>query len=267
MSSLLVLPPFWLALLLVSVLVLLSFWAGWLSRSGAVSTFVVGMVIFWLGGGKFTIPLLTFFISSSLLSKLHGASTMGRRTAAQVWANGGTAVVIVLIFWHYVHLWPTFLSRILLILYLSALATVNSDTWATEIGRLSKSPPRLLSDWKPVAAGTSGAVTLLGIFGAIMGAIAIPLSALPFWHLDLLEFVVVVWAGFLGCLADSLLGATFQEKFKVGDSEVTTEVRLPGMKQRLAAGMPYINNDLVNLLATLIGVLSAWTMLRYSAFP
>ena len=145
--------------------------------------------------------------------------------------------------------------------------TVNSDTWATEIGRLSKSPPRLLSNWKRVTPGTSGAVTSLGLLGAAMGAAAIPLSALPFWRLDLLEFVVVAWAGFLGSLADSLLGASFQEKYYVGVTEEITEERSSGVKQRLASGFPYINNDLVNFFASLIGVLSAYVMLRYSAFP
>ncbi len=267
LPNIFVVPPLWLALLLVTALVLVSVKMRWLTLSGAISTFVVGMVIFWKGGGYFTIPLLTFFISSSLLSKLRGAKNSGGRNAAQVWANGAVAAVIVLMFWHYVHLWPMFLSRILLMLYLSALSAVNSDTWATEIGRLSKSSPRLLSNWKTVPPGTSGAVTGLGLVGGVLGAIVIPLSALPFWHLDLLEFVVVAWAGVLGSLADSLLGATFQEKFQLANSDLTTEERIPGARQRLTAGLPYFNNDVVNFFASLVGVLSAWVMLRFSAFP
>ena len=43
-------------------------------------------------------------------------------------------------------------------LFTGVMATVTADTWATELGTLSKNPPRLITTGKPVAPGTSGGV-------------------------------------------------------------------------------------------------------------
>ena len=93
-------PPFLVALLLAVLVAGGAYGARLLTASGAISTLVVGVIVFGLGGGGFAIPLLVFFFTSSLLSKIAKARKAGAnrgdakgatRDAAQVWANGGIA--------------------------------------------------------------------------------------------------------------------------------------------------------------------------------
>lgn len=276
-ANLLLSPPLWLALGLSAAFAGLAGAARWLTRGGALATFLVGFVVFGLGGGKFTIPLLTFFFTSSLLSRVGRAAKRqasaladkgATRDAGQVWANGGMAVAMVLAFAYFVHLWPVYQTRVLLMLFLAALATVNADTWATELGGLARRAPRLLTTWKPVPPGTSGGVTALGLLAACAGAAVIPLSALPFWHLDATEFLAVAWAGFLGSLMDSLLGASVQALYRDPATGALTERReAGGRKTTWVRGLPWINNDVVNFLASAAGVLFAWAILWFAAYP
>jgi uncharacterized protein (TIGR00297 family) len=275
LTTMLIAPPLWLALLLSAAFAAIAWKARWLTASGAAATFVVGAIIFGLGGGKFAVPLLTFFLTSSLLSRLGRAQKLrtalgevkgATRDAGQVLANGGVAAAIILIYAVVVHLWPIYETRRLLMLYLAALATVNADTWATELGALSPGSPRLLSNWRPAPAGTSGAISAMGTLAALAGAVVIPLSVLWLWNLDAVEFFAVAWAGFVGSFVDSLLGASLQAVYRNPvTGQLTERRRLAGQPMPRARGLRWVNNDVVNLLASLFGALCAWGLLRLSA--
>jgi len=135
-----------------------------LSRDGAVAAALVGTLIFGLGGWQWSLLLLAFFISSSALTRLFKErkrglnekfSKGGERDAGQVLGNGGLAVAFVLlnaVFPNQLWTWVGFAA---------ALASVNADTWATELGTLNPHPPRMITDLrKRVEAGTSGGVSL-----------------------------------------------------------------------------------------------------------
>jgi uncharacterized protein (TIGR00297 family) len=157
------------------------------------------------------VMLLAFFVSSSLLSA-KGA----QRNERQVLANGGVAAFAALL-----GNWAAFGG---------AIAAATADTWATEIGRLSRTPPRLISNGTRVPAGTDGGITLLGTVGGIAGAGFIAGLA---WVFAPRVAVAVAVAGVFGMLLDSLLGATVQGAFR------------------------WLDNDAVNLAATLGGAVAA----------
>lgn len=155
--------------------------------------------------------LLAFFVASSLLSTKHN-----RRNARQVVANGGIAALAAL-----AGNWSWFAG---------ALAAANADTWATEIGSHSRTLPRLITNGRPVPAGTDGGMTLLGTVGGIAGAAFI---AAVSWLVGQRRALLIAVAGAFGMLMDSLVGATLQGKIR------------------------WIDNDAVNLAATLTGAVCA----------
>lgn len=138
-----------------------------LSISGAWAATIIGGLIFCLGGLSWAVLLLTFFISSSGLSRAfsrHKANLGekfakgGQRDWAQVFANGGIGALLVIINAFYPEqFWPW-------IAYAGAMATVNADTWATELGVLSGKPPRLITTGQIVERGTSGGYHFFGHF-------------------------------------------------------------------------------------------------------
>jgi uncharacterized protein (TIGR00297 family) len=207
----------------------------WLTRRGAAAALAVGLATVWGMGWRGLVLLLAFFISGSVLTP--GG---GRRNARQVIANGGAAALAAL-----AGSWAAFAG---------ALTAAAADTWATEIGARSRQPPRLITTWKPVATGTSGGITLLGTAGGIAGATLIAgIAALLTRSGAILGTVGV--AGVLGMLLDSVLGATLQGVYECPQCAARTEQRGTVCHEpvRLVRGFAWLDNDAVNLAATLFG--------------
>lgn len=254
-----------------------------LSFTGALAALVIGFFVFGFGGVPFAAPLLVFFFSSSLLSRVGKGrkaalnavyDKSSTRDAAQVVANGGLAALLAAMAGMELRA-PT--PRVAMLLFLAALAAVTADTWATEIGGLSRGRPMLLSTFKRVAPGTSGAVSWLGLFGALLGAAVIPLSAwlawpskstMLFWRIDAAEILTVAWAGFVASFADSVIGAAVQAQYQCARCGAVTERRVHcGRPAVLHRGWRWVTNDVVNFACSLLGMLFAWLLLRYAAYP
>jgi uncharacterized protein (TIGR00297 family) len=163
--------PIAAALILSLVMALVSYRFRTVTRSGAVGMVIVGTVIFGLGGFVFAIPLLFFFISSSIFSNLKtpgkvkslaGADKTGTRDFFQVMANGGVASALVLVY---------FISGdiIWFFPYLASMCEASADTWATELGTLYPDSPVSMTSLKRVDPGQSGGISMLGTIAAIGG--------------------------------------------------------------------------------------------------
>ncbi|MGH7673519.1 MAG: DUF92 domain-containing protein, partial [Gemmatimonadales bacterium] len=150
--------------------------------------------------------------------------------------------------------WPAFAG---------ALAAAAADTWATEIGARSPTPPRLITSGAPVPHGASGGITALGTLGGVAGAVALaglalalqpPAAGPGLAHPGELAAAVAL-AGVAGMVVDSLLGATVQGLFECPSCGARTEQRATVCHEpvRLIRGYRWLDNDAVNLAATLVG--------------
>jgi len=251
------LPALGLGSVFAALIGLLAWRKGSLTPSGVLGAILTGTAVFGLSGWPGGLALVAFFVSGSLLSKLfrHRKAAVeadfaktGTRDIGQALANGGVAAVAAVGY-------AATGEAAWLGAVLGSLAAAAADTWATELGVLSRTPPRLVTTFRPVPPGTSGAVSLHGTLAAVGGGLFIGVVgalADPFWW-RLLHWVVL--AGLLGSFLDSLLGATVQGVYWCPRCEKETERRVHGCGSatRLHRGLQVVSNDLVNLLATLAG--------------
>lgn len=244
-----------------------------LSGSGAVAAALVGSVTFGGGGWAWGVLLVAFFVASSALSlynpkkKAEVAAEKfekgSRRDWAQVVANGGWGTLLALVAWFNPQPW-------LFAAFVGTMATVTADTWATELGTLSNTSPRLVTNGKVVPSGTNGAVSVLGTTAALVGGLfigtiafllaqfgAVPtLDIAPFW----LPMIAGV-SGLVGAFADSFLGATVQKIYYCPTCQTETEraIHTCGTATQPLRGWSWMDNDMVNFLSSVVGSLvAAW---------
>ncbi len=253
---------FLLALLLSIALAAVAYQAKALSRSGALAATLIGALTLGLGGIPPAILLLFFFFSSSALSRLGRrrkgslrtiSAKGGRRDFSQAIANGGLASLLAVGF----GLDP---GGAWLAAMAGALAAATADTWATEWGVLSKAAPRMITTGRLVSPGQSGAVTSRGLAAAVGGSGMMAITAALFD--GRIATLLGVWlGGFLGSLVDSFLGASVQAVYRCQTCELLTE-QTPrhdcGTRTERARGWAWINNDVVNFLATASGAAVAF---------
>ncbi|MBC7251864.1 MAG: DUF92 domain-containing protein [Anaerolineae bacterium] len=248
-------------------------WAGYrkesLSRSGVLGAIIVGSLVFGLGGWTWGLLLIAFFVSSSFLSHYRQVDKEDlaekfakghRRDLGQTLANGGWGAVLAVFHALTCHplLWPAFVG---------AMAAVNADTWATELGVLNPTSPRLITNGRRVPAGTSGGVSTWGTLAALGGGLFIGMVALVLqWisvlaqrqTLSRLEWWLVLGAivgGLAGSFFDSWLGATVQAIYYCDACQKETErvIHHCDTQTRQIRGWRCLNNDGVNLLSSVVG--------------
>lgn len=232
-----------------------------LTLSGALVAAIIGCLIqvgFGLNG---LILLGLFFGSSSICSKFQQTRKVEfqekvakgeQRDYIQVLANGGIpAFISILAIIHPSIDW--------LFSFIVCIASANADTWASEIGSLSKQKPILITTLKKVDAGTSGAISLLGTIAAGCGALLITFVSFFLWDdLSLSILILLSLLGFLGNFIDTILGATIQVKYVCGNCSLETEKKIHCQQSTTKIkGLTLFNNDVVNFLSILIaGILA-----------
>jgi uncharacterized protein (TIGR00297 family) len=214
--------------------------------------------VFGVGGWKWTVPILTFFILSSLLSKIGRPRKMetesmfdktGVRDVGQVAANGGVAGFLV--FLQYVFQDLNFYP-----IYLGAVAAVTADTWGTEIGTYFKWKTVSIVTLRKVTPGASGGVSLPGLFAGVFGALIVALSAVA-WIGSSMALPVAIVAGIIGSASDSVMGASVQAQYRCGVCGKITERTIHcGATTEFVSGIRWINNDLVNWVCAIVGALT-----------
>ncbi len=161
--------------------------------------------------------------------RLGTAEALGGRDALQVFANIGVSSVCALIYLRSG-------NANILVCAGAALAEAAADTASSEIGQALGGVPRLVTNWKAVAAGTNGAVSITGTLAGAAAAAAVSgtcaSGGMFGWH----GFLVCTSSAILGTFADSLMGATVER-------------------------WGWIGNNIVNFLSTLIAAAGAWLLL------
>jgi len=258
---------------------------GSLSLSGLISAWLVGMISCY-SSWTIAVSLLTFYYSSSKLTKYKSTikktlednhSEGGNRNYVQVFSNSLTATIFALLFHIYTNRLSTiinynydYFSSFLLSAIIGHYSCCNGDTWASELGILSKSEPILITTLKRVPKGTNGGISKTGILASISGGLLIGV----FYYLATITFgtdnseykylsstfhlipvlLLSTLSGLIGSLIDSLLGATLQASLWSENKKiiVSEERKIPpNERTKLISGKKILNNHQVNFISSL----------------
>ena len=253
------------ALISATVLAAIAAWRRALTKGGLLLAWALAVVIGFCGGLTGFLVLAATFVFTIASGKLSGArrervekdlhAKTGARDAMQIFCNvftGALALVLLKLTGYLGFLWA----------YGGAMAASLADSMASELGVLSKRPPRDILTGKPVQPGLSGGVTA---FGFAMSALGAALVAACFAGCTRAAsgsffpaFLDVTATGFFAALCDSVLGSGVQVKFRCPECGALTEkpnhCGVPGTPE---TGVRFMTNDAVNLCNNLLGALAA----------
>lgn len=154
----------------------------------------------------------------------------GKRSMGQVFANGGVAAILGLSAW----LQPRWEMNCTLLIA-ACFASATSDTVSSELGNVYGKRFYQITNFQPGRKGENGVIslegTLLGLAGSLFIAILYGL-----WYDQLKLVWMVMLAGIIGNLADSVMGATLENR-------------------------GFLRNNTVNFFNTMIGALAAWILI------
>lgn len=168
-------------------------------------------------------PLLAVFLLTLLATRwraeykrsIGAAERSGGRNAAQVLANlGATGLCALAASFFPRHSGP------LLVAAMAVLAEAAADTVSSEVGQATASQPRMILGFHPAPPGTNGAVSLPGTFAGVIAASAVAWAAVVCGVIGPRWAPVVAAAGAAGMIFDSLLGASLENRGKVGNDGV-----------------------------------------------
>ena len=246
---------------IVAAFALAAFLLNTIDARGFLASTVVGFSIIYGGGLSWFVVVAVFFTLGVVFTlykygyKKRLGSAQGKggaRSWPNILAHGGIASAIALL--NFTR--PT-ISPNLSALFLGAISASAADTVATELGLLSHKNPRLITNLaRTVAPGTSGGVTLLGILGAVFASLVIGsiASLLGLMSMRLAVVPICAIGGVFGACFDSVLGAAVQRKgYCVICHKPTEALRHCGESTHVVGGVRYIENNVVNLLATVAG--------------
>jgi len=213
------------------VLAVLFHRSGTVDRSGMIAGFVVGVLTFTFAGWRGFLVLISFFILGSTSTRLGlrrkerlgiAQEKKGARSARHALANCGVAVYLAFL------AATATTPEIFSLAFVCAYATAAFDTVSSEIGRAYGGRPVLITTFRPVPAGTNGAVSWLGTFAGMAAAAVVCAVAIADGYLGPRWLVVVLVAAFVGSTADSVLGATLETRGLIDNEAVNFSNTLVG---------------------------------------
>lgn len=227
-------------------------------------------------GMPLTVALLTFFLSSSYITK-RGAETKrkieksyvasGGRSAWQVLCNGGFAACACGL--ALAGVIP--LDRALFLSVVAHVAACQGDTWSSELGVLSPGKPRLIVGFREVPKGTNGAVSVRGTAAAVGGGLALGLAvsaagvAFPggLYDASIGEVIAVATAASLGgSLFDSVLGQFLQQSSVSTSGHICSGEEADTKPTTIITGLNVLSNNAVNGITAVAATLVTYWCLQ-----
>ena len=194
-----------------------------LTIPAAITGVAVATALF-AGAGYVGFIMMTLFFMLGTLATSHkknikqqlgiAEENKGRRVATQVLANAGVQGLLGLIM-----LTDVQHKEIYLLMIAAAFSSATADTMSSELGNVYGKRFYNILNFKKDVRGRDGVVSLEGTLAGVLGSVMIALVFACFQQFDK-RFIVIVVAGTVGNIMDSLLGATLEKRQVIGNNAV-----------------------------------------------
>mgnify|MGYP002060934382 FL=1 len=218
------------ALLLNTVLIAVAQRIPLLTPAGWVHAGALGTILWGCLGWRGWVAVVAYLVLGSLVTRVGlrekqerglAEARGGRRGPENVWGSAATGACLALLIGAGVE--P---RSLLLVGFSASFAAKLADTFGSEIGKRWGRRPVLITTLRSVPPGTEGAISLAGTLASAAGSV---LMTLVMWQLQLLPSIsvslVVMLIGLLATLAESLLGAIAQDRFRWWGNELVNALQ------------------------------------------
>ena len=229
-----------------------AFFSRLIAYYGAILAAFLGSLFYFaygVGGILFVLSCYAALVAVSLISKWlkNDLSDVVKKTKGkdivEVLANGFWAIVAT----------GLFLLTENAVFFAVSLMTVSAgfvDSFASDVGTLSRKVPYDIFRRRRVARGVSGGVTLLGSLASLTGALLFALAIVLLLEWKIFRILPITLILYAGAWVDTALGSLVQVKYCCTVCGKTTEKEEHcGKAASIVGGCRYINNDTVNILS------------------
>ena len=231
----------------------LAFLMKFITLWGSIAAGLIGGLFYYFGGLYAILFILFCYAVMLICSRIQKAkkcdvSSVVAKTKGkdltEIFVNGFFATVALLLFAIFKH------SKLFAIA-LIVLSANFVDSLSSDLGALSKAPPKDILRRVTVEKGISGGVTLLGTISALVGACVFSLITVFVADMPLPYVGIFMPITFVGTVIDSILGSLLQAKYQCQVCGKFTERQTHcDCKTTLIGGKECINNDVVNFISS-----------------
>ena len=196
-----------------------------MTRNGWISAGALGTILWGCIGFLGWISVVIYLILGSLVTKVGfqykqnigiAEKRGGRRGPENVWGSAATGVIFAIM------IKLNILNQsILEVAFAASFAAKLADTFGSEIGKRFGSNTFLITTLQKVKKGTEGGISLEGTFASLLGSCLMSYFMLLFGIISTKgHFFIVLISGFIATLAESIIGARYQEKYHLSNEFV-----------------------------------------------
>ena len=196
-----------------------------MTRNGWISAGALGTILWGCIGFLGWISVVIYLILGSLVTKVGfqykqnigiAEKRGGRRGPENVWGSAATGVIFAIM------IKLNILNQsILEVAFAASFAAKLADTFGSEIGKRFGRNTFLITTLQKVKKGTEGGISLEGTFASLFGSCLMSYFMLLLGIISTKEhFFIVLISGFIATLAESIIGARYQEKYHLSNEFV-----------------------------------------------
>ncbi|MDC3069724.1 TIGR00297 family protein [Prochlorococcus sp. AH-736-D21] len=196
-----------------------------MTRGGWISAGILGTILWGCLSWQGWVSVVIYLLLGSLVTKIgfkfkkeQGIAEKrgGRRGPENVWGSAATGLFLAIM--------TKFNAANLVIFkigFAASFAAKLADTFGSEIGKRFGKDTYLITSFKKVERGTEGGISLEGTLASILGSIFMAYIMLLLSLISTKShFIIVAASGFLATLSESIIGAKFQNKYKLSNEMV-----------------------------------------------